>query len=299
MFLKVILPLFLLAGVGFLLGRYRHVGARRPTNAVLYLFLPVLMFTSLVRNPLGAAEAGRYVTWYWGYLLCAWSGAYLVARLRGWDRPTRSAVALGLTGLNCGSYGAPVVLFALGEGALSGAMLLVALSNISAGSVGVYIAAGGTRSSLQALASVFRLPLIYALLLALIVHGLDLHLPEQVLTVGHAVGMGGPMLALVVLGIQLAGIDVRGGQLRLVAGVTLAKLLGGPALGIGLAAALGARGVAWQTLLIYSCMPTAINGLLLAVRYGAHPELLGGILVGTTVLSPLTITAVLALFGPG
>lgn len=296
-FAQVILPLFALAGTGFLLGRYRRTQAAHPTDLVLYVLLPVLMFTSLVRNPLSAASAGRYVAWYFGYVLCAWAGSYLAARLLGWDRATRSAMALSLTGLNCGSYGTPVVLFALGEGALSGAMFLTALSNISAGSIGVYIAAGGTRSSLQALASVFRLPLVYAMLLALAVHTMDLHLSVRLLDVGHLVGMAGPTVALVVLGIQLAGIDVRGSEMRLVASGTLAKLVLGPALGIGLTLALGAEGVTRQTLLVFSCLPSAINGLLLAVRFETRPELLGGILVGSTVLSPLAITLVLTLLG--
>ena len=298
-FLQVILPLFVLAGTGFLLARYRHTGARHPTDLVLYVLLPVLMFTSLVRNPLSVGEAGQYLAWYAAYVLVAWIGTYLVAPLLGWDRPTRSAVALAMTGLNCGSYGLPVVLFALGEEALSGAMLLVACSNITAGSIGVYIAAGGTRSSLQALGSVFRLPLIYALVLALLVHATGLRISPRLLEMGRLVGMAGPTVSLVVLGIQLAGIDVRGGQLRLVAAGTAAKLILGPALGIGLTLLLGAEGLTRQTLLIYSCMPTAINGLLLAVRFPARPELLGGILVGTTLLSPLAVTLVLTFLGLG
>ncbi|MFH1569492.1 MAG: AEC family transporter, partial [Gemmatimonadota bacterium] len=63
-FLQVILPLFVLVGAGFLLGRYRRTGASHPTDLVLYVLLPVLMFTSLVRNPLSATAAGQYVAWY-------------------------------------------------------------------------------------------------------------------------------------------------------------------------------------------------------------------------------------------
>ncbi|MFH1566605.1 MAG: AEC family transporter, partial [Gemmatimonadota bacterium] len=281
------------------LGRYRRTGASHPTDLVLYVLLPVLMFTSLVRNPLSATAAGQYVAWYSAYVLCAWAITYLAAALLGWDRPTRSAMALAMTGLNCGSYGVPVVLFALGDQALSGAMLLTACSNITAGSIGVYLAAGGTRSSLQALGSVFRLPLVYALALALAVHTWGVSIPPRLLEMGHLVGMAGPTIALVVLGIQLSAIAGRGANLRLVAAGTAAKLVLGPALGIGLALALGAEGLTRQTLLIYSCMPTAINGLLLAVRFQARPDLLGGILVGTTLLSPLAVTAVLAWLGVG
>ena len=84
---------------------------------------------------------------------------------------------------------------------------------------------------------------------------------------------------------------------RLIAGGIAAKLLLGPALGIGLALLLGAEGLTRSILFLYACMPTAINGLLLAVRFRARPNLLGGILTGVTLLSPLTVTAVLYWLG--
>ena len=296
-FLNVILPLFVLGGVGFLLGRFRRTDPAHLVDLVLYILLPVLMFTSLVRNPLSWSEAGQYVGWYFGYLLSAWALTRLFGRLVGWDAPTRSAMSLAMSGINAGSYGLPVALFALGEQSLSGSMLLVACSNIGAGSFGVYIAAGGTRSSLHAMLSVFRLPLIYALLLALLVHALGLDLPGRLIEMARLIGMAGPTVAIVVLGIQISRITRRGGDARLIAGGIAAKLLLGPALGIGLALLLGAEGLTRSILFLYACMPTAINGLLLAVRFRARPDLLGGILTGVTLLSPLTVTAVLYWLG--
>jgi predicted permease len=163
----------------------------------------------------------------------------------------------------------------------------------------VYVAAGGSQSALRALTSVFRLPLIYALALALLVHATGVELPSRLLDMGHLIGMAGPTVALVVLGIQLAGISVRSGEGRLVGAGIAAKLVVGPAAGIALAFALGAEGLPLQTLLIFACMPTAINALLLSVRFRTRPEVVGGIILGTSLLAPVAILAVLYWLGVG
>ena len=298
-FLQVILPLFALIGTGYVLGRFRGTDPGPLSDVCLYILLPVLLFTSLVRYPLSGLATVQLLAWYTGLVLVLWGGVYLIARLAGWDQPTRSAITLSLTNLNMGSYGLPIVLFALGDQVLSGFMLLFVYTNITASSFGVYIAAGGRQRPFQALISVFRLPLIYATLLALLVNGLDLALPSRLLHMGELIGKAGPTVALVVLGIQFFSIRLRGNSARQLYGAIAAKFLLVPALGIALTFLIGARGVTRDILLISACLPTAINALLLTVRFDARPNLLGGVILGTTLLSPLTISAVLLWLGAG
>ena len=82
-----------------------------------------------------------------------------------------------------------------------------------------------------------------------------------------------------------------------VAGLIGAKLLIAPILGISLVVLLGAEGIVRDTLFVYACLPTAINFLLLSVRFNARPDLVGGVITGTTLLSPITVTAVLLWLG--
>ncbi len=292
--LQALLPFFGLAGAGYLLGRLRHSDPAPLTDLCLYVLMPLLLFVSLVRNPLSGGEAALILGWF-ALLVALASGLVLVVgRLAGWDRANRSSVLLSTTNLNVGSFGVPVVLFALGDQALSQVMLLFVYSNIAAGSIGVYIAAAGRQTLLQALTSVFRLPLIYAVGLALLVHGLDLSLPPALLASGEAIGKAGPLVSVVVLGIQLANIPLRGQFTATLAGCLTLRCLAVPALGIGLALGLGAEGHLLHLLLLGACLPSAINTLLLAVRFDTRPELLGGILLGSTLSSPIAIAAVLA-----
>jgi predicted permease len=43
-----------------------------------------------------------------------------------------------------------------------------------------------------------------------------------------------------------------------------------------------------------ACLPTAINALLLAVRFDARPDLVGNLCLVTSLLSPLSMLVVLA-----
>ena len=294
---EAILPVFALVGVGGALGHWRRTDPAPLVDVCLYLLMPLLMFTALVRDPLSAPEAARYVGWYLAYTAAAWLTGTLLARLAGWDRPSQASVCLALMGINVGSYGVPVVLFAIGESALSGSMVLLACSNATAGSIGVYVAAAGRATPRQAFYSVFRLPLVYAVGLALVCTGFDLRVPAAPLELAYAVGMCGPMLSLVVLGLQLARVDwggTGGGQLLPTVGV---KLVLAPVLGILLALALADDPEVLRLLALMACLPTAINGLLLSVRFDARPDLLGAVIFITTLASPLAMLFVLAWLG--
>lgn len=293
-----ILPLFALVAAGWVLGRWRRLDAAPLVDVCLYLLMPVLMFSSLVRDPLTADEAARYVAWYAGYVAVAWGVGASLGRLAGWGRPAASAASLSLMGINVGSYGVPVVLYAVGESALSAGMLLFACSNATAGSVGVYVAAAGRARPLQALASVFRLPLIYAVGAALLCTLSGVSLPARVLDTAHAIGMAGPTVALVVLGLQLARLDWRAAAAGQLVPTVTVKLLLGPALGIVLARLLAVDEQMLLILALMACLPTAINALLLAVRYDARPDLVGAVCMVTTLLSPLSMLAVLAWLRP-
>ncbi len=297
-FFQAILPLFALVGAGYLLGRWRGTKPEPLTDVCLYILIPVLMFASLVRNPLSGLAFLQIFGWVFGQVFIYWGGVWLVGRLLGWDRSTRSAITLSLSTINAASYGLTVSLFAFGDRALSAASLLVVCNNLNYSSFGVYFAAGGRRSPLASLLSVFKLPLIYTVILALTITALGIHLPERLLDITLLVGKAGPQVAMIILGIQFATLKFRrAGSSELYAGI-FAKSILAPALGIGLTFLLGAEGIVRDVLLVSSCLPTAISALLLSVRLNARPDLVGGIIFGSILISPITITAVLFWIGP-
>lgn len=295
--LDVIAPLFVLIGCGYLLGRRRSIDPVPLADVALYICLPFLLFSALVRHPVAGAAAAQAFAWQVGLYLVSIPTIALIAHLAGWDKPTRSAVTLSLPTVNIASYGVPVVLFAFGDEALAIVMLLFVYGNVLAASLGIYIAAGGRQSPLQAFKSIFRLPLLYAAALALAVHALAIPIPTSVLAAADLVGRAGPILAIILLGVQVARIPVRGRRSAALYGGIGAKIVLGPAIGIGLTLLIGAQGAVRDVLLLCSCLPTAINALILTVRFDARPDLLGGILIGSTLWSPLGLSIVLYWIG--
>ena len=293
----VIGPLFTLIGCGFFLGRRRKVETEPLADVAIYICLPFLLFSTLVRHPVTGLAAFQMFAWQGGMYLCSIPIIWLVARLFGWDKATRSAVTLSLPTINVASYGVPVVLFALGDEALAVIMLLFVYGNIFASSLGVYIAAGGRQKPWQALSSVFKLPLIYTAALAIGINAWGLPIPEWMLSTSDLIGKAGPILAIVLLGVQVSRIRVDSEQKVVLGGAILAKISIGPLIGVGLTFLIGTQGAVRDVLLICSCLPTAINALVLTTRFNARPELLGGILIGSTLWSPLNLMAVLYWLG--
>ena len=295
--LDVIGPLFTLIGCGFFLGRRRKIDPEPLADVAMYVCLPFLLFSTLVRHPVTGLAAAQVFAWQAGMYLISIPVIQLVARLAGWDKPTRSAVTLSLPTVNVASYGVPVVLFALGDEALAIIMLLFVYGNVFTSSLGVYIAAGGRHSPLQSFMSIFKLPLIYTAALAIGVNILAIPIPDSMLDTASLIGKAGPILAIILLGIQASRIELRGKSSAALYGGIGAKILLGPTIGIGLTLAIGAQGAIRDVLLICSCLPTAINALILTVRFDARPDLLGGILIGSTLWSPLGLSAVLYWIG--
>lgn len=291
--LEVIAPLFTLIGCGYLLGRRRRVDAESLADVAIYICLPFLLFSALVRHPVTGTAAVQVLAWQGGMYACSIPVIWLLARALSWDGPTRSAVTLSLPTVNVASYGVPVVLFALGDEALAIVMLLFVYGNVFASSLGVYIAAGGRQRPLQALTSVFRLPLIYTAALAVAINAQGLAVPESVLATADLIGKAGPILAIVLLGVQVGRIRMERRQTAVLGGAIAAKIVLGPLMGIALTWAIGAQGAVREVLLICSCLPTAINALVLTTRFDARPDLLGGILIGSTLWSPISLLAVL------
>ena len=295
--LEVIGPLFTLIGCGYVLGRRRRVDTDSLADVALYVCVPFLLFSALVRHPITGVAAAQVLAWQAGMYLLSTPAIWLLAHALSWDRPTRSAVTLSIPTVNVASYGVPVVLFALGDEALSIVMLLFVYGNVFASSLGVYIAAGGRQQPQQALLSVFKLPLIYTAALAIGINTWGLPIPEWVLRTSDLIGKAGPILAIVLLGVQMSRIRIDSEQKAVLGGAILAKISIGPLIGVGLTFLIDAQGTVRDVLLICSCLPTAINALVLTTRFNARPELLGGILIGSTLWSPLNLMIVLYWLG--
>jgi predicted permease len=101
---------------------------------------------------------------------------------------------------------------------------------------------------------------------------------------------------LVLLGMQLVNIRLDGHVKPLLLSGTM-RLLVAPALAYLLARSLGMSGPAYQAVVLEAAMPAAVLTTILATEFDAEPTFVTTAVLITTLLSPLTLTPLLAFLG--
>ena len=296
LFLNNLLPIFLAAGAGYLLARNLKLNPRVLSQVVFYVFSPCLIFTLLIQSKLSNEDIFITISSTGIFILLVglitWLGGKALRLPRG------QMAALLVTGMfmNAGNYGLPVVLFAFGDNALSYASLFFVTNAILAYTLGVIIISMGSASLTQALSNLFKLPVIYALLLAVIIMQTGWKMPVFLERTTTMLGNASIPGMLVLLGMQLQQANWHGKGKPLALAATM-RLVVGPALMLLIASLFSIAGAARQASVLEAGMPTAVLTTMLATEYETEPSLVTAIVFITTLLSPLSITPLLAYLG--
>jgi malate permease and related proteins len=293
-FTSDILPIFIVASVGYLLARFSAVDARVLSRVIFNALSPCLVFNLLVTSTISRGEFGQMAL----FCVLVTAAAGVLARLAviplRLDRAMRSAFLLVIMFSNSGNYGLPVALFAFGREALARATVYFVVASVLTYTVGVFLAASGRRSVGQALLGVFRVPAVYAIAAAGLVLAFGIALPPVVTRpVGLLSDAGLPMMILV-LGMQLERAVMPDRPVVVAAAATVSLLLM-PLAAFEIAKALGLTGPAFAAAVIQASMPAAVVTTILALQYEVAPGFVTSVVLVTTALSPLTLTAVIYL----
>jgi hypothetical protein len=291
--LNVVGPVVLLVLTGYLLGRYRPVEVSSLAPVSMYLFAPALVFQSLTHSPLASGYAPRLLATCAAHLVSMVALGLAAAGLLGLRGTRRAAFVLPAFHYNAGNYGLPVSLFAFGQPGFQAATLVfvvnATLGNFTAGVVAAWGSRGGLR---RAVLDMLRLPLVYAVAVALLVAATGWRVPEWLDRTVAILASGAIPLLVVTLGIQLAqggGVQASG---ELLAAVVL-RLVASPLVATGLAQLTGLEGVGRDVLVLVAAMPSAVNAFLFASEFECDPGFVAGVVFTTTVLSFVTVSTVL------
>src|SRR5215217_6573768 len=176
-FANNILPILLLGGAGFALGKLLHIDSRSLGRVVFYVFSPVLIFNLLLQNHLNWSEAIGVISLTLGTVTVMGLLTWLLARLFHLERPVLMAVLITTMFGNTGNYGLPLVSFAFGEKALAYAGIYFVTTTFLFYSVGVLIASLGHMSLKEAAVGLLKIPTMYAVLLAIVINMLHVQIP--------------------------------------------------------------------------------------------------------------------------
>jgi len=290
LFANNLLPILLVAGSGYVAGKWLKVEARSISRVVFYLFSPCLLFELLVTNQFGTGDMLRMVAFTLASVLAVAAITWILGRLMGLERKTLAAVLLCALTINAGNYG-----LSLNE-ALAHASLFFVTTAIVTYTLGVMVASLGRASLADSLRGLLKIPVVYVVPLALVFITLDWELPlplsRSVALLSDAAIPG----MLLVLGLQLQKVQrTRNARALLLAGGM--RLLGGMGMGLLLAPLFGLQGMAYNAGVLESSMPTAVLSTILATEYEAEPAFVTAAVFATTLLSPLTLTPLLLVLG--
>jgi malate permease and related proteins len=292
-FASDILPIFVIAGVGFLLARYVGVQVRTLSHVAFHALAPALVFTVLTTSTVSGVEFGRMAAFYVSVVAAAGVMAWLTAKAMGLDRTSLSAFLLVVVCSNSGNYGLPVALLAFGPEALAFASVYFVSSAIFSYTGGVLLAASGRRSILQALAGVGRVPAVYGAAAAGLTMALGVPVPDAIVRPVTLLSDAALPMMVLVLGMQLerATLPERPGM---VAAASALSLLATPLAAFGLAHLLGLKGAALQAGVLQASMPAAVITTILALEFEVSPNFVTSVVCVTTLLSPLTLSVLIA-----
>lgn len=287
--LGTVLPVFLLAGLGYVARTVLKADVKDPAKIAVYLMTPGLIMNSILTSQLGTGEVGKIV----GYLLLltlAMIGITLgLGRLLGWSVTERNGAVLSTAFMNAANYGLPVVLLAFGQAGFDRAAIFVVVESILMYSVAVFFAARGRMDWRSAVVSVFRLPLIWAAVAALLIRLVGIELPVFIMKPIGMLASGAIVLVVLLLGMQVASIRLSGALFK-IGMATLLRLVVSPLVGMGLVWWLKPDPLTAQVLILESAMPAAVNTTLLAVQFDAEPDQVSGVTLVSTLLSLATVT---------
>lgn len=293
-FVQGVLPVLLIGGLGYLVGRARTLDLAPITGLTVLVLVPAIVFDSLARATLPRDVLSRLVLHVALQMAVVWGLTVLVARLVGWSGPAESGLLLATLFSNSGNIGLPLALFAFGPDGLAVAGGWFAVMSIASSTIGPYLAARAQVGVRGALRRVARQPIIYAVAAGVAVNLSGWTLPGPVANASRLLAGGAVALMLLLLGLQLARLTVR----QEASGATLAtviRLAVAPPVAWAVGRLVGLEGLAFAVAVIQASTPTSITSALWALEFDARPALVSAAVVLSTVVSVVTLTLLLAL----
>jgi predicted permease len=200
---------------------------------------------------------------------------YGVVRAMGQSVPTYLP---SLTFSNTGNMGLPLTLFAFGPAGFALSIAYFTIASLANFTVGQAIAAKGI-----SFGELLRMPLIWAIALAITLALTGVALPSFVARAVHIMGGLTVPLMLLSLGYSLAKLKIQ--SLGRGVAFSLVRLVGGFCIGWTVATLLGLDGLARGVVVTQSSMPSAVYNYMFAARFGNKAEEVAGMVVLSTLLS--------------
>ncbi len=296
LFFNNLVPILLAAAIGFALAKFLKINPRPLSQVIFYVFSPILVFKLMIGSQLSNKDILQ--TLLIASILMAVIGilTWLIGRALKFDRKILAAVLITAMFMNAGNYGLPLTDFAFGAAALAFASVFFVVNAMFTNTIGIVIASSGSMSVITAIKGLLKFPAIYALAAGILFLRFNWQLPSGLDRAVTLLSNAAIPCMLVLLGMQLVNIKLNGHKLPLILTSSM-RLLIAPLLAIGLTRLFHVSIPATQAVVLEAAMPVAVMTTMLSTEFEVEPSFVTAAVLLTTLLSPLTLTPLLAFLG--
>lgn len=294
--IQIIVPLFALMGAGIFLQRKFTLDLSTLSTLSMNFMLPAVCFVNIYESNISSKLVGSTLLFLCVYNLVLIGVSILIARANRFDRKLTATYTNSSVLSNSGNYGLPVseLVFAANPVGMSIQIIISIFQNLLTFTYGFYNSVSAQNSGKEIILNIIKLPVIHALLLAVLLRGLHIEVPNFIWKPIENVSNAFLAVALVTLGAQVAYLKIISISKPLVWTV-IGRIIISPIVALLLIYSFGLSGTIAQALLIASAFPTSRNSALLALEYDNYPEFASQAVLVTTILSSLTVAVVVYL----
>ena len=307
---NVALPVFAIMATGWLAGRFGVLGSHGSeilNRFVYYAALPALFLVSMAKAPVADIFNWNFIGAFFGAQIGTFAIAVLVGKILFPGRLAQMTLH-GLSAMfsNTGYMGIPLLILAFGDNGI----LPAAISTVINGALNMAIAialieldlarSGGPLAALRdATIGMMKSPLVLAAAAGLGWSAFGLPLPVPVENFCNTIGAAASPAALFSIGLFMVGRQATAG-LGEVSWLVFLKLIVNPALALLLILTLFPMEPVWvASAVIMSALPTGGLVFILAQKYGIYLQRSTSVILISTLLSVLTVSAAMVYYVPG
>ena len=177
--------------------------------------------------------------------------------------------------------------------------MLTVIHTFIISTVGIYNSYGNGRYVREGLRSVMRVPVIYAVVIAIVLQLMNFEIPTAFMEIIEMLGAASIPIVMLILGMQLADMKFGHSRVTEVTGLVTMRMVVSPVIATGLTVFMPIDDTFKLVFIILNAMPVAANATMIAAAYNTKPDTvsLGALL--TTLLSLIALPIWLWVLGIG
>lgn len=287
--LSAVLPVALIISIGYFAGRTLNLEELTLSQLSVYILAPALVADSLYRTTVSGQSIGKILIAYALISLILYIVVFLITKLFKISINERQSWLAIVLCPNNGNMGLPVVTFALGDQGLERAIIyMIGSSILLFGILPAMLKGEGIK---EAIRLTWKLPLIWAMLLGIVLNLFQIELPFNLGKSLEWLGIAAIPIALIILGMQLASSKFQLGWQEI--GGAMAKLAIAPLVAVGVGKTINLETIDLQVLILQTGMPTAVNSLIMVKEFGGNPLLVARTIILSTIMSFISLPIII------